>query len=107
MDSVTSRFASQQGARPPQYASHGELKLPVGFESWSLVSSNLGMAYRRERLVSDARESSRGDNSFFAESAPPEGIRTFCRDQGIAPIRPSSILAHSRRELADRHGFAL
>ena len=35
----TSRVESQQSARP-QYTSQGELKLPVGFESWVFVGSN-------------------------------------------------------------------
>src|ERR1051325_10568536 len=41
----SSRVEGQQGARP-LYTPQGELKLPVGFESWVFVGSNLGMVYR-------------------------------------------------------------
>ena len=65
----TSRVESQQSARP-QYTSQGELKLPVGFESWVFVGSNLGMVYRRDPPpMADARteerEAKRADNQLF------------------------------------------
>ena len=48
----------QSGARP-QYTSAGELQLPVGFEGWVFVGSNLGMGYRSDLQLTDARESAR------------------------------------------------
>lgn len=66
---LTSRGESQQGARP-QYTAQGELMLPVGFESWVFVGSNLGMVYRRDPpsltdARTEAREAKRADNQFF------------------------------------------
>jgi hypothetical protein len=52
----------QSGARP-QYTAEGLLRLPVGFESWVFVGSNLGMAYRRELPLTDAREAARSDQA--------------------------------------------
>jgi hypothetical protein len=67
----TSRVESQSGA-PPQYTAQGELKLPVGFESWVFVGSNLGMAYRRDpppapamMAMTNARETARADAQVF------------------------------------------
>lgn len=54
----------QSGARP-QYTADGSLQLPVGFENWVFVGSNLGMAYRRELPVTDAREAARAEAQFF------------------------------------------
>ena len=62
----TSRVESQQGARP-QYTSDGKmLQLPAGFETWVFVGSNLGLAYKPEMTVNDAREANRAqDQQFF------------------------------------------
>ena len=54
----------QSGARP-HYTADGSLQLPVGFESWVFVGSNLGMAYRRELPVTDAREAKRAEAQVF------------------------------------------
>jgi len=66
-----SRVEGQQGARP-QYTPQGELKLPVGFESWVFVGSNLGMVYRPDppanpamTAMTNAREATRADAQVF------------------------------------------
>ena len=67
--SLTARVESQQGTRP-EYTAVGELKLPVGYESWVFVGSNLGMVYRRDPVPltdarTDEREAKRAANQLF------------------------------------------
>jgi hypothetical protein len=57
----TSRVESQQGARPIYTPDGKMLQLPVGFETWVFVGSNLGLAYRDELTQNDAREASRAE----------------------------------------------
>jgi len=40
----------------PQYTPDGQLKLPVGFETWVFVGSNLGLAYKEELPANTALE---------------------------------------------------
>jgi len=55
----------QSGARP-QYTADGKLlQLPVGFETWVFVGSNLGMAYDKSLAVTDTREATRAAGPQF------------------------------------------
>jgi hypothetical protein len=54
----------QPSARP-QYTPEGQLSLPVGFETWVFVGSNLGLAYKRELPVTTATEAARGERQLF------------------------------------------
>jgi hypothetical protein len=45
---VSAPPATTQSSDPPQYDSGGNLLRPVGFETWTLVGSNLGLAYKEE-----------------------------------------------------------
>ena len=56
--SFAPQVEGQSGARP-QYTPEGLLTLPVGFESWVFVGSNLGMAYKRDLPFNTAREVAR------------------------------------------------
>ena len=58
----TSRVESQQGARPVYTADGKMLQLPAGFETWVFVGSNLGLAYKDEMTLSDAREANRAQD---------------------------------------------
>jgi hypothetical protein len=58
------RADGQSGARP-QYTADGLLQLPVGFESWVFVGSNLGMMYRNDLPMIDAREAARAATTQF------------------------------------------
>jgi len=55
---LTAQVVAQSGGRP-QYTSDGLLRLPAGFEAWVFVGSNLGMSYKPDLPVTDARERGR------------------------------------------------
>jgi hypothetical protein len=55
---LAAQIDAQTGGRP-QYAPGGLLRLPVGFESWVFVGSNLGLSYKPDLPVTDARERAR------------------------------------------------
>lgn len=54
-----------QTTTKPQYTAKGELLLPVGYETWVFVGSNLGMAYQRDLPAMTAAEASRADGQRF------------------------------------------
>jgi hypothetical protein len=58
---------AQQAPAPttPQYAPNGDLLMPVGFETWVFVGSNIGMAYRQGLPAMTAREATRADAPRF------------------------------------------
>ena len=43
---VSAPPATTQSSAPPQYDPKGQLRRPVGFETWVFVGSNLGLAYQ-------------------------------------------------------------
>lgn len=50
----------------PQYTADGkQLKLPVGFETWVFVGSNLGLAYKGELAASTPAEAARANQQQF------------------------------------------
>jgi Cytochrome P460 len=49
----------------PQYTADGQLKLPVGFETWVFVGSNLGLAYKEELPANTSLESLRATQQQF------------------------------------------
>jgi hypothetical protein len=49
----------------PQYTSDGQLKLPVGFETWVFVGSNLGLAYKEEVPANTLVEAARVNQQQF------------------------------------------
>jgi hypothetical protein len=56
----------QSAGSGPQYTADGkQLKLPVGFETWVFVGSNLGLAYKSESPVTTAAESARATQQQF------------------------------------------
>lgn len=61
----TQPSGGQTGARP-QYSADGKLlQLPAGFETWVFVGSNLGLAYDKGLVVTDAREAARAAGPQF------------------------------------------
>src|SRR3954463_5965037 len=96
---------AQSGGRP-QYAPGGMMRLPVGFESWVFVGSNLGLSYDPNLPVTDARERARSaqeqlfhdvyiDPEAYAHFAPT-GTRGSCgRRQGYAPPRHQPAPQHA------------
>ncbi len=88
----TSRVESQQGARPVYTADGKMLQLPAGFETWVFVGSNLGLAYKDEMTLNDAREANRAQDA-AASSTMSTSIRRLMRISPRPrnfPIRPSS-----------------
>lgn len=60
--------APQVGGQPgatPRYAPNGSLLVPVGFETWVFVGSNLGMVYKPDLAATTALETSRADHRRF------------------------------------------
>ena len=57
--------AVSQSAATPQYAPDGRLKVPVGFETWVFVGSNLGLAYKAELTAMTATEATRAAPQLF------------------------------------------
>ena len=57
--------APGQSSPGPHYAPNGDLLLPVGFESWMFVGSNLGLAYKTETSSMTAEEAKRADAMRF------------------------------------------
>ena len=55
----------QSAGTGPQYTADGQLKVPVGFETWVFVGSNLGLAYKSESPVTTAAESLRATQQQF------------------------------------------
>jgi hypothetical protein len=61
-------FAPQapgQSGAGPQYAPNHDLLLPVGFESWMFVGSNLGLGYKTETSGMTPLEAKRADAPKF------------------------------------------
>jgi hypothetical protein len=54
-----------QSATTPQYTVDGQLKAPVGYETWVFVGSNLGLAYKSELPVTNALETLRASQTLF------------------------------------------
>jgi hypothetical protein len=48
-----------------QYSPTGELLVPVGYETWVFIGSNLGLAYRQDLPVMTPREAARADQPRF------------------------------------------
>lgn len=71
---------AQSGGRP-QYTSDGMLRLPVGFETWVFVGSNLGMSYDPNLRLTDARERARAragqEQQFHNVYIDPEAYAHF------------------------------
>jgi hypothetical protein len=66
--SAATAVAQQTTSPPgtaPQYTADGQLKLPVGFETWVFVGSNLGLAYKEEMPANTALESLRATQQQF------------------------------------------
>ena len=86
----TSRVESQQGARPVYTADGKMLQLPAGFETWVFVGSNLGLAYKDEMTLSDAREANRAQDGqlFTMLTSTRRPMRTSPRPRNF-PIRRS------------------
>ncbi|HEY6258921.1 MAG TPA: cytochrome P460 family protein [Xanthobacteraceae bacterium] len=57
--------AKGQSATVPQYSPAGELLVPIGYETWVFVGSNLGLAYRQGLPVMTTREATRADQRRF------------------------------------------
>ncbi|MHB8272308.1 cytochrome P460 family protein [Bradyrhizobium sp.] len=53
---LTTEVRGQSTDTAPQYTPDGQLKLPVGFETWVFVGSNLGLAYKEELPANTALE---------------------------------------------------
>ena len=65
-DALTLPSHGQSGARPVYTADGTMMQLPAGFETWVFVGSNLGLAYKPEMTVNDAREANRAaEQQFF------------------------------------------
>src|SRR5689334_13295636 len=56
---------SQGAGNGPQYTADGRLKLPVGFETWVFVGSNLGLAYKEEMPANTRTEALRATRQQF------------------------------------------
>lgn len=69
---------AQSGGRP-QYAPGGMMRLPVGFESWVFVGSNLGLSYDPNLPVTDTRERARSaqEQLFHNVYIDPEAYAHF------------------------------
>jgi hypothetical protein len=77
--SFAGQIGAQSGARP-QYTADGKmLQLPTDFETWVFVGSNLGLAYKPEMTVNDAREANRAQEqqSFHNVYINPEAYAHF------------------------------
>lgn len=69
-----------QSASGPQYDGN-LLRLPVGFETWVFVGSNLGLGYDPKLPVTTARESARADRQLYHNIyLNPEAYRQFVAD---------------------------
>jgi Cytochrome P460 len=55
----------QSGTVPTYDPASGELCTPAGFETWVFVGSNLGLAYKHDLPVTNARESARAETQVF------------------------------------------
>ncbi len=55
----------QSSGAAPQYTADGQLKLPVGFETWVFVGSNLGLAYKEELPANTKLEAARVNQQQF------------------------------------------
>jgi hypothetical protein len=49
----------------PQYTPEGQLKVPVGYQTWVFVGSNLGLAYKPELEATTAEEAARATQQLF------------------------------------------
>ena len=54
-----------QSSTVPQYTSGGDLVTISGFETWVFVGSNLGLAYREDLPVTNAREIAHAEQQVF------------------------------------------
>jgi len=54
-----------QSSTSPQYDANHQLLVPVGFEKWIFVGSNLGLAYKPDLPATTKREASRADKPKF------------------------------------------
>ena len=61
----TSEVKGQSGNTAPQYTADGQLKVPVGFETWVFVGSNLGLAYKEELPANTKVEAARANQQQF------------------------------------------
>ncbi len=61
----TPQVRSQSTGTAPQYTDSGQLKLPVGFETWVFVGSNLGLAYKEELPANTKVEAARANQQQF------------------------------------------
>jgi hypothetical protein len=62
---LTTEVRSQSSTTAPQYTADGQLKVPVGFETWVFVGSNLGLAYKDELPVTTRVEATRASQRQF------------------------------------------
>ena len=74
--------ATTQSTTPPQYDSSGNLLRPVGFETWVLAGSNLGLAYKTEptktgfAVTAAAADRPMFHNVYISPQAYEEFVRT-------------------------------
>jgi hypothetical protein len=62
---LTSEVRGQSTTSAPQYTADGQLKLPVGFETWVFVGSNLALGYKDELKETTQLESTRASKQQF------------------------------------------
>ena len=62
---LTSEVSGQTYSTAPQYTADGQLKVPVGFETWVFVGSNLALGYKDELKETTKLESLRASQQQF------------------------------------------
>jgi hypothetical protein len=62
---LTSEVSGQTYSTAPQYTADGQLKVPVGFETWVFVGSNLALGYKDEMKETTKLESLRASQQQF------------------------------------------
>jgi Cytochrome P460 len=62
---LTTEVMGQSIDTGPQYTADHQLKVPVGYQTWVFVGSNLGLAYKAELEVTTAAEAARATQQLF------------------------------------------
>jgi hypothetical protein len=62
---LTTEVSGQSSSTAPQYTADGQLKVPVGFETWVFVGSNLGLGYKDELKETTKVEAARASQQQF------------------------------------------
>lgn len=95
----------QSASTAPAYTEDGDLKLPVGYETWVFVGSNLGMGYKQGLPAMTTQEAVRAERGEFHNIyIDPEAFAEFA-GTGAFPDPTVLVMEHYRADDKEPKGI--